>query len=56
MSDTVVRLSLLRDYFQWWLDWNLSKRNAENLKTDDGTAIMCVPPHWPSHGHPSTSS
>lgn len=50
MTEVEMRLSLLRDYFAWWLEWNAMSRNTENLPTDDHTHIICVPPHWPSRG------
>src|SRR5215510_5023272 len=45
-----MRLELLGDYFQWVCDWNKKKRDEENMTTDRHTAIICVPPHWPTHG------
>lgn len=33
------------------MEWHKTHRAAENLTTDEDTAIMAVPvPHWPTHG------
>lgn len=35
---------------RYWMTWNKRDRDKEGLTTDENTSIMCVPPHWPSHG------
>jgi hypothetical protein len=35
---------------RFWLNWNQKERDRENLTTNDDTAIICVPPNWPSRG------
>ena len=35
---------------RYWKNWNKRERDLEKLSTDDDTAIITVPPHWPTHG------
>ncbi len=36
---------------RYWLEWNQRERDREpHLTTDDGTSVICVPPHWPTRG------
>lgn len=35
---------------RYWLDWNKTIRERENLRVDPDIAILAVPPHWPTRG------
>jgi hypothetical protein len=50
LERTITRLESLRDLFAYWLRWNKSERDAENLASTDDTHIMVVPPQWPTRG------
>lgn len=47
---TVFGLGEIAANLRYWTSWNKRDRAKENLTTDENTSIMCVPPHWPSHG------
>jgi hypothetical protein len=41
-------LKLQADILGYWLTWNKRMRDLEDLNTEEGTAVLCVPPHWPT--------
>lgn len=41
-------LALQADILRYWLTWNKRTRDLENLNTGEDTAIIAVPPHWPT--------
>lgn len=49
-SELADALKIQAAILQYWLTWNKRLRDQAAMSTDDGTAIITVPPHWPTHG------
>lgn len=49
-SAAAFGLGEIASNLRYWLDWNKLTRDREKLNTDPDTAILAVPPHWPTRG------
>ena len=47
-DELVKALQIQADILLYWLTWNKRTRDLEDLNTTDDTAVLSVPPHWPS--------
>jgi len=50
MSVLSENLDAIRRELLSWTTWNVEQRRREGLTTENDTAIISVPPNWPTHG------